>query len=183
MIDQKTYEIARFQRKGEVIISAKEYEKLQKVEDMNTELINSKKILEEKIAQCESNVSLSKSNEEILADYIGDETELFYAKVPANLANEWRTFCSQQIYSKRYMLELAILNLITAPKDIQDIYNQLCKQKKSGEAKTIAISINISKNLIQKWKDYCEDTMVFSTSQLTTVALNKYMEMKVEKEQ
>ena len=183
MIDQKTYEIARFQRKGEVIISAKEYEKLQKVEDMNTELINSKKILEEKIAQCESNVSLSKSNEEILADYIGDETELFYAKVPANLANEWRTFCSQQIYSKRYMLELAILNLITAPKDIHDIYNQLYKQKKSGEAKTIAISINISKNLIQKWKDYCEDTMVFSTSQLTTVALNKYMEMKVEKEQ
>ena len=64
-----------------------------------------------------------------------------------------------------------------------DIYNQLYKQKKSGEAKTIAISINISKNLIQKWKDYCEDTMVFSTSQLTTVALNKYMEMKVEKEQ
>lgn len=80
MIDQKTYEIARFQRKGEVIISAKEYEKLQKIEDMNTELINSKKILEEKIAQCESNVGLSKSNEEILADYIGDETELFYAK-------------------------------------------------------------------------------------------------------
>lgn len=31
MIDQKTYEIARFQRKGEVIISAKEYEKLQKM--------------------------------------------------------------------------------------------------------------------------------------------------------
>ena len=85
------------------------YEKLQKVEDMNTELINSKKILEEKIAQCESNVGLSKSNEEILADYIGDETELFYTKVPANLANEWRTFCSQQIYSKRYMLELALL--------------------------------------------------------------------------
>lgn len=56
-------------------------------------------------------------------------------------------------------------------------------KKKSGEAKTIAISINISKNLIQKWKDYCEDTMVFSISQLTTVALNKYMEMKVEKEQ
>lgn len=56
-------------------------------------------------------------------------------------------------------------------------------QKKSGEAKTIAISINISKNLIQKWKDYCEDTMVFSTSQLTTVALSKYMEMKIEKEQ
>ena len=76
---------------------------------MSTELINSKKILEEKIAQCESNVGLSKSNEEILADYIGDETELFYTKVPANLANEWRTFCSQQIYSKRYMLELALL--------------------------------------------------------------------------
>ena len=81
------------------------------------------------------------------------------------------------------MLELSMLNLIIARKNILYIYIQLYKQKKSGEAKTIAISINISKNLIQKWKDYCEDTMVFSISQLTTVALNKYMEMKVEKEQ
>lgn len=180
MIDKKSYELARFQRKGEMIISTRDYERYKNMENINNELANCKQQLEEKIAKYESNATASKGNEDILADYMDDETELFYAKVPANIVNSWRKFCDKQIYSKRCTLELALLNLMDAKKNIQDIYDHLYKQKVTGETKTIAISINISKKLMEKWKDYCSDTIVFTASQLTAVALNKYMEMKGE---
>lgn len=181
MVDKSSYEIARFQRKGEKIISEQEYERYKNMENINRELANGKKLLEEKIAKFEGNVTAWKSNEDILADYIDDETELFYAKIPANIVNDWRKFCDRQIYSKRCTLELALLNLMDAEKNIQDIYDCLYKQKVAGETKTIAISMNISKKIVEKWKDYCTDTIVFTASQLTSVALNKYMEMKEER--
>lgn len=178
MIDQKSYEIARFQRKGEMIISKQEYERYMNTENINRELANSKQLLEEKIAKYESNATVSKSNEDILADYMDDEIELFYAKLPANIVSSWRKFCDRQIYSKRCTLELALLNLMDAEKNIQDIYDCLYKQKSTGETKTTAISINLSKKISEKWKDYCTDTVVFTASQLVAVALNKYMEKK-----
>lgn len=174
IVDRSTYEIARFQRKGEHILTDAEYQEYKNMKMQLQDVKEKNRLLDSKI---KSNSS-AKDKEKILGIYTLDETENFYAKVSSDVVSKWKEFASTQIYSKRCLLELALLNLMDSKSDAQETLDYVRQQKK--EKSTTSISINISCRINEKWKQYCSEVMVFTSSQLVAVALMKYMNQLVD---
>lgn len=169
MVDRSTYEIVRFQRQGEHIITDAQYQEYQNMKKQFQDVQEKNKLLD---AQIKSNGGTD-DKEKILSTYRLDETENFYAKISPDVAGKWKEFTNTQIYNKRCLLELALMNLMDSENNAQETLDYVRQQKK--EKNTTSISVNISSRINEKWKKYCSEVMVFTSSQLVAVALMKYM--------
>ena len=132
---------------------------------------------EDKIKRLQIEIELYEDRdkeEASLKPYLNDEnTVSIKVQMPQTIANEFKKYINRQLYSKRCVVELALINLINSDDPIQMV-SHVSTQKSDKVIKSIGITI--SKKLYDEWNKYCEETAIFGHSQLITCAIQKYME-------
>lgn len=144
--------------------------------EKNEKLSEQLEILKSKYA---ASVDTSKAEEIMMhvKSYIGDDTEMFYVKIPEEIVSEWKSSIKESLYDKQVLCEAAFINYMNKYTDEEKLYLSVIGHLKSemDNKKMTTYSMTISKKLADEWKNFCKETKLFSISQITGCALLEYI--------
>lgn len=181
-LDQKNYIMNRFVRSGEKVISNKEMNEYIKMKDV----INEYELkISEINAELEGLRVRVKNDDEVrrfdyevkIEKYVEEERESFVANIPIEVNRKWKQYNTNKIYEKYVLLSAALIECMENYKEEKDIlYDVIMTTNQYKGADTTSLSLKIPKTVNQMWKETVKENKNFNNMQMTTYALEKFME-------
>lgn len=183
-LDQKTYELYRYVRDGEIIVNKQEIENLkkqaEKVAEYEMEIQELKRKNKELEEIGKKDVKREVSGQYdlmlVLERYDLENKENFSVNIPVEINNKWKTYATKSIYEKYAVLCGALINLIdNYNEDDYEVIEVLKTNDKYKTGKNTSFSMSIPKGIKEDWKEMCDNTKYFTNSQMVAYALEEYM--------